>query len=56
MCRAGYFGVDCSLSYDASGNLAVLDGMGYKPSSRGPKVFVYELPPEYNVKWVWCWM
>jgi len=49
-CKKGYYGLDCSLSSNPSGGVDILSGQGYKPSSRGPKIFVYELPPEFNVK------
>lgn len=48
--RAGFFGVDCALSYSDKGEMEVLAGMGYVPSKRGPSVYVYEIPPEYHVK------
>lgn len=44
--------MDCSLSTSPSGAVEILEGQGYRPSSRGPKIFVYELPPEFNVKCV----
>lgn len=48
---AGYFGVDCALSYSDSGHaVEVLAGMGYKPNKRGPSIYVYEIPPEFHVK------
>ncbi len=49
-CLAGYFGTDCALSYNSEGKVEVLAGMGYKLDSRGPRVYVYDIPPEYHVK------
>ena len=42
------------MSYSSSGSVEVLDGLGYRPHSKGPLIYVYELPPEYTVKWVWA--
>ncbi len=50
--HAGHFGVDCALSYNKQGKLEVLAGMNYRLNSRGPKIYVYEVPPDFNVKWV----
>lgn len=49
-CKPGFFGTDCSLSYGTSSTIKVLDGQGYQESKRGPRVYVYELPPEFHVK------
>ncbi|KAL6761691.1 acetylglucosaminyltransferase [Haematococcus lacustris] len=49
-CQPGYYGTDCSLSNSASNGQELLAGLGYTPSSLGPKIFVYELPPEFHVK------
>jgi hypothetical protein len=48
---AGHWGTDCSLSFDSSGRVALLAGSGYKPGARRPLVYVYELPPRFNVWW-----
>lgn len=47
-CQEGYFGADCSLSYDSAGRIQILHGLGYRPNRRGPLVYVYELPPQFN--------
>ena len=49
---AGYFGTDCALSYGTSSSVQILEGLGYKQNKRGPLIYVYELPPEFHVKWV----
>jgi len=49
-CQPGYFGTDCSLSYDDAGSIQILAGLNYRPNRRGPSVYIYELPPEYHVK------
>ncbi|GAX76768.1 hypothetical protein CEUSTIGMA_g4215.t1 [Chlamydomonas eustigma] len=50
-CKEGFFGTDCSLSYDKSGSeIKILDRLGYRQNKRGPLIYVYELPPEYHVK------
>ena len=50
---AGHWGTDCALSYGPDGKVAVLAGTGYKPLSSAPLFYVYELPPEYNTRWVY---
>ncbi len=50
--RTGYFGTDCSLSEGPGPQPqeVILDGLGYRPSRTGPKIYVYELPPEFHMK------
>lgn len=48
-CHAGYFGADCSLSTGPDGHPVLLKDEGYLPNTKGPYVYVYELPPQYNV-------
>lgn len=50
--HTGYFGTDCSLSEGPDGQEVILKGLGYTEAASGPKVYVYELPPEYHVKYV----
>ena len=47
-CTPGFFGSDCSLWLDAEEKPRLIDDewRGRRPS---PRVFVYNLPPEYNV-------
>ena len=47
---AGFFGADCSLSLDERGQPQLLAGQGYNQSSERPLVYVYELPPIYNIQ------
>ncbi|KAG2494159.1 hypothetical protein HYH03_007795 [Edaphochlamys debaryana] len=47
-CRPGHFGADCSLSLGRDGKPQLLAGRGYTPRSRGPRVYMYELPPEFT--------
>jgi hypothetical protein len=49
--RAGTWGADCSLSFDSSGRVTLLAGTGYRPGARRPLVYVYEMPPRFNVWW-----
>ncbi|GIL43909.1 hypothetical protein Vafri_1495 [Volvox africanus] len=44
-CWKGFFGMDCSLSLGTDGKAQVLADRGYRPRSRGPRVYMYELPP-----------
>ncbi|KXZ55491.1 hypothetical protein GPECTOR_2g1040 [Gonium pectorale] len=64
-CRPGFFGADCSLSLslsstqesadggregaDARPAVEILAGQDYKPRLSGPRIYVYELPPSFNV-------
>ncbi|KAG2488206.1 hypothetical protein HYH03_013200 [Edaphochlamys debaryana] len=52
-CFPGYYGADCSISMDWDASPAprpvLLQGLGYEINPRGPKIFVYEFPPQYNV-------
>ncbi|KAG2495607.1 hypothetical protein HYH03_006207 [Edaphochlamys debaryana] len=50
-CSAGKFGSDCSLSLGPDGKPRLLADRGYTPRARGPRVYVYELPPAMNT-WV----
>ncbi|KAG2484983.1 hypothetical protein HYH03_016277 [Edaphochlamys debaryana] len=45
-CAEGKFGADCSLSLGPDGRPRLLADRGYTPRARGPRVYVYELPPE----------
>jgi hypothetical protein len=47
---AGFFGADCSLSLEQDGRPELLAGQGYHQASAGPLVYVYELPPEFNIQ------
>jgi hypothetical protein len=39
--RAGFFGTDCSLSFDRNGKkVGVLAGLGYRRNRRGPLIYV----------------
>lgn len=49
MLRAGFFGADCSLSMGGDGKVEVLAGQGYRLAPHRPRVYVYELPPHFNV-------
>ncbi len=49
-CQEGFFGADCSLSLGEDGVPQVLADRGYKMRSRGPRVYMYELPPD-----MWTW-
>ncbi|KAG2452928.1 hypothetical protein HYH02_002267 [Chlamydomonas schloesseri] len=49
-CKEGYFGTDCALSYNDQGKIEVLAGLNYRLNKRGPKIYIYEVPPEYHVK------
>ena len=48
---SGHWGADCSLSWQrpptarAPGRIALLAGQGYAPRAVGPRIYVYELPP-----------
>ncbi|KAG2483237.1 hypothetical protein HYH03_017894 [Edaphochlamys debaryana] len=44
-CRSGYYGDDCSLQTGPDGRPAILPDRRYRPRARGPRVYVYELPP-----------
>lgn len=44
MVRAGYWGMDCSLSMSPAGKVEVLAGKGYTVRKRRPWVYVYDLP------------
>ena len=50
-CEKGHYGADCSLSLDDDGKPALLADSGYKTRSKGPKIYVYELPPHLT-SWV----
>jgi hypothetical protein len=50
---AGHWGADCALSFDSGGRAQLLAGTGYRPVVARPLVYVYELPPRFNVWWVW---
>ncbi|GAX82727.1 hypothetical protein CEUSTIGMA_g10153.t1 [Chlamydomonas eustigma] len=50
-CDPGFYGADCCLSLDTSGKPALLLNQGYKPRTRAPKIYVYELPPSLNNIW-----
>ncbi|KAG2484203.1 hypothetical protein HYH03_016938 [Edaphochlamys debaryana] len=54
-CWPGYYGTDCSLSLDSQGRPELLEGQGYRPNPRGPKIYIYEFPPEYHV-WTLTWV
>ncbi|KAG2488217.1 hypothetical protein HYH03_013211 [Edaphochlamys debaryana] len=58
-CFPGYYGADCSISMDWDASPApqpvLLQGLGYEINPRGPKIFVYEFPPQYNV-WNLMWV
>lgn len=47
-CTPPYYGADCSLSLGPGGTPTLLEGMGYRPSPRSPRIYVYELPPLFN--------
>ena len=47
-CSPGFYGADCALSLGADGKPQLLEGQGYQPRSRAPKIYVYELPPDLN--------
>jgi hypothetical protein len=46
---AGFWGTDCALSYDSQGQVQLLEGQGYKELPGKPLIYVYELPPRFNV-------
>jgi len=48
-CKPGFYGADCSLSLGSSGRPQLLAGLGYRVRPQGPRIYVYELPPEYTV-------
>lgn len=48
-CDKGYWGADCSLSWGEGGRPALLAGQGYVPRAKKPLIYVYELPPKYNM-------
>ncbi|KXZ44080.1 hypothetical protein GPECTOR_74g694 [Gonium pectorale] len=48
-CRPGFFGADCALSMGPHGKPELLADQGYKPRARGPRVYMYELPPDMTV-------
>lgn len=48
----GHYGTDCSLSLGPDGRPALLRGQGYVPRAKGPRVYVYELPPSMTQWWV----
>jgi hypothetical protein len=41
--------MDCALSLGPDGHPRVLADQGYKPRSRGPRVYMYDLPPSMTV-------
>ncbi|KAG2443675.1 hypothetical protein HXX76_002023 [Chlamydomonas incerta] len=50
-CKPGFFGNDCALSMAPAGprgtlTPAVLTDRGYTPRAAGPRVYIYDLPPE----------
>lgn len=45
----GFFGADCALSLASDGKPELLAGLGYRPRSKPPKIYVYDLPPAYTV-------
>jgi hypothetical protein len=47
---AGYWGVDCAISWGPKGKPQLLDGT-YKPRKTGVKIYVYELPANLTS---WC--
>ncbi|GFR41319.1 hypothetical protein Agub_g2003 [Astrephomene gubernaculifera] len=53
-CHPGFWGMDCSLSRGPDGGVELLAGQGYVPRREGPKIYVYELPPNctswFNIK------
>lgn len=56
MMVTGHWGADCALSMDAAGKPQLLaptapDEQPYLPRAAGPRIYVYELPPEFNT---WC--
>ncbi len=43
---------DCALSIDyATNKTVILAGLNYEPNPRGPKIYVYEFPPQHHL---WC--
>jgi len=50
-CDPGFYGTDCALSMDEHGKPILLEGQGYRPRQRAPKIYVYELPPNLNNNW-----
>ncbi|KAG1659278.1 hypothetical protein FOA52_008207 [Chlamydomonas sp. UWO 241] len=44
-CEPGFYGTDCALSLGPDGKPWLLEGQGYKPRQRAPRIYVYELPP-----------
>ncbi|KAG2443680.1 hypothetical protein HXX76_002028 [Chlamydomonas incerta] len=51
LCQPGFFGNDCALSMAPAGpngtpTPAVLSDRGYTPRAAGPRVYIYDLPPE----------
>ena len=49
--RTGFFGNDCGLSMVPAGpngtrTPVVLSDRGYTPRAAGPRVYIYDLPPE----------
>lgn len=49
-CKAGFYGADCSLSLGPDGKPQLLGEMDALRNPQGPRVYIYELPPEMNVK------
>ena len=45
---AGFYGADCSLSLGSDGKPGILAGLGYRPATRKPLVYIYEVPPRFN--------
>ncbi|KXZ46629.1 hypothetical protein GPECTOR_42g840 [Gonium pectorale] len=63
-CYPGYFGSDCSLSIDWDGTqggggkpnaTVILAGLGYSPNPRGPRIYIYEFPPQFHL-WGLLWL
>ena len=43
---SGHYGADCALSLDDAGSPRLLATQDYHNRAKGPKIYVYELPPE----------
>jgi hypothetical protein len=46
---AGFWGADCALSLNTEGQVQLLAGHNYTELPGKPLIYVYELPPRFNV-------
>ncbi|KAG2482149.1 hypothetical protein HYH03_018908 [Edaphochlamys debaryana] len=54
-CFAGYYGAGMDWDASPAPRPVLLQGLGYEPNPRGPKIYVYEFPPQFNV-WGHLWI